>query len=289
MTEDAPALFDERRRMVRRDRACAGDSWFDTLVTERLVERIDDVNRRFANALVIGARQPALVTALRQRCDRVDIVEPATLCAARAGTAPQSDERLDVEPESYDLVVWPLGLESLSDVPGALLRCRFALRPDGLLTGALFGDGSFPLLRRAMQAADRPAAVARMHPQLPLAAVGDLLQRCGLALVVSDVERLVLGYSSLDRLVADLRHAALTNMLAGPVRPLTRQGVARARAMFDSEAGQETARLILFSGWAPDASQPQPARRGSANASLARLLERGGKRGDEGDVGGGHG
>jgi hypothetical protein len=253
-------IFDRRRRAMRRARRTEVPGYFDHHIAAMLLERLDDVARNFSNALIIGARNTDLITAIRLRCTRLSIVESTAEIA---------------QPESYDLILWPGGLESVNDVPGALLRCRFALKPDGLLLGCVIGDGSFPKLRSAMATADAPIATARMHPQLSLQAVGDLLHKIGLALIVTDVEQLSLSYTTLYALVRDMRDAALGNVLSGPVHPISRAGLARASAAFCGDGGGrslETVRIIHFSGWAPDSTQPQPARRGSATASLAQAL-----------------
>ncbi|MFM6854922.1 MAG: hypothetical protein ACKOUM_12665 [Sphingopyxis sp.] len=111
--------------------------------------------------------------------------------------------------------------------------------------------------------------------------MGELVTRCGFALPVIDVERLTIAYARLPSLVADMRAAALTAMLAGPVPPLSRAGWARAQAHFAGQMGDngrvaESIRIIHFSGWAPHPDQARPARRGSATASLADALRPGG-------------
>ncbi len=272
MPERRPDIFDRRRRAARRAQR-RGDGYLGETIAEQLIERLDDVQRHFANALLIGGRDTALAEALRDRGMTVTVLEQAGAEGAVTG----EEDRLPIEPDSVDLILWPGGLESVNDVPGALLRCRHALRPDGLLLGCLFGDGSFPKFRQALTAADAPRAVARMHPQIDLASLGGLLSAVGLALPVVDVERMSLGYRDIDRLVADLRGAALTNVLAGQVHRLSRGQWALAGAAFADSAGGdgrtvESARLMHFSGWAPHVSQPQPARRGSATASLASAL-----------------
>lgn len=261
----APDMFDRRRRAARRQ-ARRGDNFFGTLIAEQIAERLGDVTRPFHRAVVLGGTAPAIDAALAARGTAVTYF-------------PGDEDRLDVEPGSIDLIIWPGGLDRVNDVPGALLRCRFALRPDGLLIGAFAGDGSLPQLRaalRAVQAAGGPA-VARLHPQIEVRAVGDLLQRCGLALPVVDVEALTLAYRSIDDLVRDLRGAGMTNLLAGPLIAWRRADWVAARTAYAAAAvdgrTQETLRIIHFSGWAPDPSQPQPARRGSATASLAAALQ----------------
>jgi hypothetical protein len=275
MDQAAPDIFDRRRRQARRSVA-RGEDFIGGQIVEALLERLALVTRDFTSALVIGGRSPTLVAALAGRGMAVDVAEPA----GGRGLAADPDQ-LDVAPGSYDLMVWPGGLDSVNDVPGALLRARFALRHDGLLLGALVGDGSFPKFRTALRdgavAAGRPMP-ARMHPQISLQAMGALLQRTGLALPVVDVDVLDLRYRAISGVVRDLRGSALTAMLGGPVPALTRSEWAATAAAFavagagDGNGTVEALRIIHFSGWAPDASQPRPARRGSATTSLAAAL-----------------
>lgn len=281
MTDAAPAtrdLFDRRRRAIRRDRPIGGQGdYFGAVMAEQLIERLDDVSRSFSDALVIGGRNEGMVRALNERGLRVTMVEPAPGLAATSGATAGDEDRVPVEPESFDLILWPGGLESVNDVPGALLRARMALRPDGLLLGCFVGDGSLPQLRAAFALAEQNRPAARLHPQIGAAAMGDLVQKVGLALPVIDVERLSLAYADLASLVVDLRSAALTSVLAGPVPRLSRKDWLAAQAAFAAgdDRTVENIRIVHFSGWAPHPDQPKPAKRGSATASLADALKSG--------------
>jgi SAM-dependent methyltransferase len=275
---EPPDLFDRQRRCARRA-LIRGEDFVGGLIIDALLDRLAAVMREFSRALILGGRSAALVDALQARGMTVECAEPDG-----SGRGLGSDpDRLDVVPGSYDLILWPGGLESINDVPAALLRARLALRPDGLLLGAVVGDGSLPQLRAALKGGATMtggAIAARMHPQISLQALGDLLGRTGFALPVVDVDAVTLRYRTIAALVRDLRAGALTATLAGPVPPLSRAlwaatGAAFAEAAVDG-ATIETLRIIHFSGWAPDASQPQPARRGSATASLAAALRQGG-------------
>lgn len=274
-------LFDRQRRAMRRQRCADGSAFIDQHIAAFLLERIDDVSRRFERALVIGARNRALVAAVRERCADVAMVEASPALAAGANCPCGDEDMLPVEPAAYDLVIWPGGMESVNALPDALLRCRFALRPDGLLIGAAVGEGSFAHLRQALQRADAPHSIARMLPQLTLRSVGDLLQQTGMQLVMTDIERMTLAYRDMGSVVQDLRMAAMTNVIAGPVYPLSKAAWAAANAAFAERAlmadggvprVHEALNIILFSGWSPDPSQPQPAHRGSATARLSDVL-----------------
>ena len=126
--------------------------------------------------------------------------------------------------------------------------------------------------------ADGVRPIARMHPQIDLAAMGNLLQRVGFALPVVDVEALSVRYGDWFALVRDLRAAGLSSRLDPAPPPLTREEAARIAAGFAAGADPdgrtaEAFRIVYFSGWAPHPDQPQPARRGSGTASLADALK----------------
>lgn len=167
-------------------------------------------------------------------------------------------------------------LDQLDDLPGALSLIRRVLRPDGLFLGAFVGAGSLPALRGALRTAEAERPVARLHPQVEVRAAGDLLVRAGFALPVADVETLDVGYRSFGRLLGDLRGMAAGNILLG--RSAMRRDVLGAAAdafIGAGDTGGRTAErfaIVFLTGWAPDPSQPQPAKRGSATVSLAAAL-----------------
>jgi SAM-dependent methyltransferase len=293
MTVPAPANlalentpFDRRLRRLRRDRAAAGDAAANPLLrrlAEDLLERLDIVTRRFDPVLDLGCGPGLLTQALRERGMTVTSADAGAAFAGAVGGTQCDEDRLPFEAGAFDLVVSAGTLDSVNDLPGALIQIRRLLRPDGLFLGALVGAGSLSGLRRAMAAADeaeeRPAS-PRLHPQIDLRAAGDLLARAGFALPVVDAEPLTLRYPGLPQLVADLRSLGWTNLLgARSRRPIGRLGYAAAQATFAAGADAdgkvpERLQIIHLSGWAPSPDQPQPARRGSATASLAAALAR---------------
>ena len=281
----ADGPFDRRLRRLRRDRAARSGGAADYLierVADELMERLDLVTRRFERALDLGCGGGALARRLRARGIDVATADAGALFAAgQAGT--QCDEdRLPFADGAFDLIVSIGVLDSVNDLPGALTLARRALKPDGLFLAAFAGAGSLPMLRRAMAAADEAESGAspRIHPQIDVRAAGDLMTRAGFALPVVDCERIQVRFASLGQLVADLRALGVTNMLGSRTRrPVGRAGLAAAIADFADQAdadGRTTERfeIVHLSGGAPAPGQPQPARRGSATASLSEVLKR---------------
>ena len=283
MSQDTP--FDRRLRRLRRDRAAprfyAAD-YLHRLTAEELLERLDTVTRAFTRALIIGAAEPSLIAGLQARGIGIVSADPG-LAFARAATGVQCDEdRLPFADGAFDLVVSMGLLDSVNDLPGALLLIRRALRPDGLFLGAIAGAGSLPRLKGAMLAADASegGAAPRIHPQIDVRAAGDLLTRAGFALPVVDCHGIDVRFPHLLALVSDLRAMGATNVLASRSRrPLTRTALAAALADFASRADPdgktaERFEIIHLLGWAPAPTQPKPAQRGSATVSLATALKR---------------
>ena len=220
---------------------------------------------------------PALAAHLRGAGTDLTLFEAGSRLAAATGAIVGEVDTIDLPLASFDLIVWPGGLEAVNDVPGALARLRALLAPDGLLLGAFVGDGSLARQRRAvMSEGVRP--IARLHPQIDLSATGNLLQRTGFALPVVDVDALTVRYRDWFALVRDLRACGLSSRLASAPPSLTRDEAARIASAFAAQADPdgriaEIFRVIHFSGWAPHPDQPQPARRGSATTSLTDALK----------------
>ena len=109
--------------------------------------------------------------------------------------------------------------------------------------------------------------------------LGALLQRAGLALPVADSTVLKTSYATPLHLMHDLRDMGETNALSTRIRMSTRRSVIlRAMELYADAYADETGRifatfeLITLTGWAPDSSQPQPLRPGSAAQRLADVL-----------------
>ncbi|HYD36329.1 MAG TPA: methyltransferase domain-containing protein [Allosphingosinicella sp.] len=279
MSQDAP--FDRRLRRLRRDRAAKRffeADYLHRLMADELIERLDLVTRDFRRALDLGCAGGHLTRRLRERGLEVVACDAGAAFARAAGGVQADEDRLPFGDGAFDLVVSAAALDSVNDLPGALLLTRRALRPDGLFLGAFAGAGSLPRLKRAMLAADavEGGAAPRVHPQIDVRAAGDLLARAGFALPVADSHPIDVRFSALLDLVSDLRAMGATNVLASRSRRwIGRRGLAAAIADFEADEDKTAERfeIVHLLGWAPSPDQPRPARRGSATVSLAKALK----------------
>jgi NADH dehydrogenase [ubiquinone] 1 alpha subcomplex assembly factor 5 len=253
-----PPLFDNALRAMRRDRAArlGPELFLFERVFEDCLERIAALPRTFDRALLLGCPDPAALRQLREVAVDIDVVDPGALFSADAGGQQIVEDLWEPEPGRYDLALAIGTLDTVNDLPRALLAIRLALGADGLLIGAFSGGETLPQLRSAMRAGDqiRGGAVPHVHPRIEPSALAGLLSAAEFERPVVDVDRVAVSYASLDRLVADLRRMAATNVLSGRGRrPLSRSERDAARSAFlaagDGGRTVETFEILHLAGW----------------------------------------
>lgn len=164
------------------------------------------------------------------------------------------DEEKPIDGGPYDLIVSMGQLDTVNDLPGALLHARNALTDDGIFIAQMLGAGSLTMLRQVLLEADGDRPAARIHPQIDNRAATGLLQRALFSKQVVDQYPLNVSYENFPKLISDLREQGLTNQLADPPPPFTRTGIARAVQAFDAakdEGGRVTERfeILTLTGW----------------------------------------
>jgi SAM-dependent methyltransferase len=274
MADAPPALFDRALGAARASRKRGAEANILTrTIAEELVERLSFVNRRFAQALVIATEPEAIAARLREAGQ---VNEAATLL-------PSSSDDLGLPQEAYDAVFNVLDLQSVNDVPGALIQMRRALKPDGLLLACLFAGDSLTELRQSWLAAEATVSGGvspRVAPMTCVRELGALLQRAGLALPVADLDRTMVRYPDAIALIHEIRELGLSNTLTSRSRrPVTRALLGAAVNHYQQNFADADGRIratvdiAWLTGWAPHASQQQALKPGSAKARLADALK----------------
>lgn len=277
-----PPIFDRQLLRQRRLRSLrSGSQFLNDIVTAELAERLAIINRPLRAMLVHGTASTVLKAAASEirpsaKIIASDIVERPNLDLVF------DDEALPFAPHSLEAFVHVLGLESTNDVPGVLAQIRQALKPDGVLLGAVLGGDTLVELRQAWLIAETEVlggATPRVAPFIHIREWGALLQRAGFALPVVDSDRRIARYRDLVGLMHDLRGLGLANpMMQRSRKPLSRSLLAAvARAYADRYAAADgripaTFEIIYLTAWHPHESQQKPLRPGSATLRLAEAL-----------------
>jgi NADH dehydrogenase [ubiquinone] 1 alpha subcomplex assembly factor 5 len=258
---DSMLVFDRLAVRRHRDRAARTvDQVADILrdAAERLLDRVDDTNRRFTDVLDVGGRG-VVAPLLRARAMTVVSCDLSPAMAALNGGAcvAADEECLPFAPASFDLIVASLSLHWINDLPGALLQLRHSLRPEGLLLASIPALGPLSELRSALTEAESDiagGASPRVSPFPELRDCANLLQRAGFVLPVADVEDIRLLYADPFALLTDLRAAGETNAIRQRARSIpVRALLPAALALLPTEQDRVavTLRMAVMTGWAP--------------------------------------
>lgn len=271
---DGGALFDRDlyRRRLTRARGPESDPLSRHIAAD-LADRLDLINRSFGRALLIAPdpRPFAEVLHASGKVGEIELREP-----------PRTDA-LDLEPAGFDAIFDLLDLQAANDVPGRLIQCARALKPDGLYMACLLAGDSLTELRQSWLAAeDRlfSGASPRVAPMAAIRDLGALLQRAGLALPVADLDRTIVRYADVIALIHEIRSSGFSNLMSARSRtPVSRRLMGEAMAHYHQHFAdadgrvRATLEIAWLTGWAPHQSQQQPLKPGSAKARLADALK----------------
>lgn len=255
---DTPPLTD--RPALLRNRNRATELFLHEAARDEAKDRASMVNKTFTDPVVVSPF-PSLWP------DRQTIAD---------------EDVLALDQSAHDLVMHMMALHWANDPVGQLIQCRRAMRPDGLFIAICLGGQTLHELRACLAEAESEVTGGlspRVAPMAEIRDLGALLQRAGFALPVADSDLLTVSYSSPFHLMRDLRAMGEGNALDARLRHPTRRTVLlRAAALYTERFATSDGRItatferITLTGWAPDASQPQPLRPGSAAQSLAQAL-----------------
>ena len=270
-----------RRRAARKFDPKAG--FLMDIAADELSVRLSAVERRFERAAELfggtsAVAESALATGKIGTLERIDVLQDG-----HVDRLASSLEDVPLQPENYNLVLAPLFLHLVNDLPGSLIRIRRALKPDGLLLAAIPGAGTLAELNDVLLETEQrlyDGASPRVVPFGEVRAIGGLLQRAGFSLPVADVENYTVRYDSLFGLMADLRAFGMTNPLTDRSRrPVSRAFFLEAARLYAERYADPDGRIratfsiIFLSGWAPHENQQKPLKPGSAKIRLADALK----------------
>ncbi|XP_062151002.1 putative methyltransferase At1g22800, mitochondrial [Alnus glutinosa] len=289
-------IFDRHLKRKQRDRAAwlmrPKDCFVDT-VAENLLDRLEDCKKAFPTALCLGGSLEAIRRLLRGRgaieklimmdtsYDMVKVCKDAEKDVHNENIETSfivgDEEFLPIKESSLDLVISCLGLHWTNDLPGAMIQCRLALKPDGLFLAAILGGETLKELRIACTVAqmEREGGISpRVSPLAQVRDAGNLLTRAGFTLPGVDVDEYVVKYQSAMELIEHLRAMGETNALLQRNAILKRETALATAAIYDSMFAAEdgtipaTFQVIYMTGWREHSSQQKPKRRGTATVSF---------------------
>jgi SAM-dependent methyltransferase len=282
MSTGIPRIFDPCQRRMNLARALANrPAFFAEALAAEVEDRLTPVRRTFTRTLIHGPGAAQVKASLiRQRFGEVIKAGPVL----EAGfDAVCEDEALCFAPQTFDCILSLASLQSANDIAGALIQYRQLLKPDGLFLASLFSGATLNELRAAWLEAESEmtgGAAPRIAPFADLRDLGSLMQRAGFALPVTDQDTTIVRYADPLALMREIKALGLGHALAGRSRRLVMPALlARAAAIYAQRFSdpdgriRATVEMAWCLGWAPDPSQQQPLKPGTAKARLADALK----------------
>ncbi len=292
MTQLSP-LFDRQLLQKRRQRALKQASltkcdYLLNYVIEDIIDRISIIKRVFPLALNYGCHTNQLSQSLA-KLDQVGSIISTDSLLKITQTLPSPRVVADEEffpfvNSSFDLIISPLNLQWINDLPGTLTQIFKGLKPDGVFIGATLGQKSLWELRHCLLQAEEEllgGASPRVAPFADIKDLGHLLQRAGFTLPVTDRDVLKVTYPTTTQLMHEIRQmGAANNLINRSKKTVQRALFQRVEELYHQHFAQQpgkitaTFEVIYLSGWAPHPEQQKPLRPGSAKVSLTDVFEK---------------
>ncbi|CAI3957477.1 Ubiquinone/menaquinone biosynthesis C-methylase UbiE/MenG (UbiE) (PDB:4OBW) [Commensalibacter communis] len=277
-----PVIFNRKLVRYHRDRAAYHHETIQDIVqigADRLLERLDDIQRSFTDVLEIGGR--GVVAPILQSKGMNVVSGDLSHRLVSINSAPSvclDEEYLPFKAHSFDLVIANFNLHWVNDLPGSLLQIKNILRPDGLFLASIPILPTLSMLRHVITEEEMELCgrvFPRISPFPDLRACATLMQRAGFALPVVDKEELLLVYRSAMALMKDLRFAGETNALMEQQKTFTNKDFLASciTKLQDQNEIAVPLHFAVLTGWGPDSSQQQPLQPGQFSVSLEDVLK----------------
>ncbi|MCP3867790.1 MAG: malonyl-ACP O-methyltransferase BioC [Gammaproteobacteria bacterium] len=237
-------------------------------IGQRMLDRLDLIKVEPRMILDLGAGTGVATEALARQYSGVkvlalDFAFPMLLKARERGRLFRKPgclcadlEQLPLADDSIDLIYSNAAIQWSNDLEKAFREFLRVLKPGGLLMFTTFGPDTLKELRQAWSEADSHSHVS-LFPDMH--DVGDALARAGFADPVMDVDRLVMTYQTVGKMMQDLKILGAHNVTRGRQKGLTGKG--RLKAMSQAYERHRVDGLLPSSyevvyghAWAPDIS-----------------------------------
>lgn len=238
-------------------------------VEQRLLERLDYLEREPMRVLDVGCGTGHAAAAMRKRWKSAQVVALDLALPMLRRTKPgwlrpiariNADARaLPLAEATIDVLFANLCIQWIDDLPVLFDEFRRILKPGGYLALSTFGPDTLCELREAWAQVDRTPHVSAFAD---IARVGDALMLAGFRDPVLDSEYFTLTYSDTAALMRELKAIGATNADARRKRGLTgRERFRRVGEAYETyrEDGvlPATYEVIYAHAWSPQPGQPR--------------------------------
>ena len=258
-------IFDYLKKQAQLDRvAGARFNSADFLHREccdRIMEQFDTIiTKKFEDCLILGSKSGYLSDKIISGKVAKTVTEADYSKAMLDSSAKDYtkihllDEILPFKEESFDLIISPLFMHWINDLPGYLIQIRKILKKGGMFIAMLYGGQTLTSLRKALLAADSEnnRACPRVSPFIDVRDGAALVQRAGFIEPVSASELIEVKYENVFEIMKDLKNMGENNALVRADKKYPgRDFFNKVNENYELQEGEYIAEfeIVQISGW----------------------------------------
>lgn len=241
-------------------------------VGERLTNRIKDITKNFDKTIEITSKPKLIKDILIKDNFFSSNKIKYFIRLGIGGEVNINQELIPVLHNSTDLIISNLTFHWANDLVGILYQINQSLKPDGVFLASLFGENTLIELKESFKIAENEIlgkTFNRISPFIDIKTSGDLLQRTGFKLCVSDLDRIEIKYDNPMDLLYELRSMGETNTLLEREKNFLRKDILKKTMEIytnnfsdDDNKVRATFDIIYLSGWKDHKSQQKPLKPG---------------------------
>ncbi|MFP3011696.1 MAG: methyltransferase domain-containing protein [Rickettsia sp.] len=186
-----------------------------------IISRLGMIDKDFSDILEISAKCGYLTKLLKTTYRNADItatdMSPLLLDTFKhTHKLLIDDEDLEFSPNSFDLIIYSLGLHWINEVQSFLSNIRTFLKPDGIFIGNFVGGNSLKNLRKSLIDAETASGFKHsphISPFIHFDHVLMLLSQAGFAEVIVDYENIELKFDNPLALMREVKNIGESNSL----------------------------------------------------------------------------
>ncbi|ACT69620.1 methyltransferase domain family [Neorickettsia risticii str. Illinois] len=224
-------LFDTRAIIARRKRLARVDASHYYLLLEIYALLLEKISGNFNNVLNFGAHRGELLVSLKEfealsfeNIVHLDVCHEM-LASVSGKKIVVEDDNFELGENNFDLVISGMFMHHVNDLVGAFSAIYRSLKVGGMCLISLFGPETLMELKQAIfNADDGNGFVPRVSPFIHIKDAGRLIQRVGFVLPVVTSEKVVVEYSSVDKLFTDIHATAQSSAIFGINYGMTTMG-----------------------------------------------------------------
>lgn len=230
------SIFDRSKLKNNRGKALVGinNSLFIKQAANDIIDRLKMIDKNLVDILEISTKCGHLTKLLKAiykdaKIIATDMSYPLLDSFEHNNKLCIDEEHLEFPENSFDLIVYSLGLHSINDVQRFLFNIRKCLKPNGIFIGNFVGGDSLKNLRKSLiglEIESNSQHSPHISPFIHFDHVPILLSKAGFNEVIVDYENIELKFDNPLELMREIKNIGESNSL------ILRQNYAISKKMY---------------------------------------------------------